>query len=121
MFLMDGSTDAGNIEQKLIILLSCKKDDAAGEIKSYARFFSVATPNKADSCGLVKCLSESLSPLGIEDVLDQSRVLGAKGKPASLGRWWDRWGICQSVTPQRHAWHIAMLFCMASAWFFATR
>ena len=24
---MDGSTDAGNIEQELVILLSCKKDD----------------------------------------------------------------------------------------------
>ena len=40
-FLMDGSTDAGNVEQELVILLSCKKDDTAEEIKSYARFFSV--------------------------------------------------------------------------------
>ena len=86
---MDGSTDAGNIEQELIIILSCKKDDASGEIKSYARVFSVATPNKADSTGLVKCLSESLSPLGIEDVLHQSSVLGAKGKSVLVGGWTD--------------------------------
>lgn len=45
---MDGSTDAGNVEQELVILLSCKKDDTAEEIKSYTRFFSVAAPEKAD-------------------------------------------------------------------------
>ena len=45
-FLMDGSTDAGNIEQELFILLSCKKDDIAEEIKSYARFFLLQLPKK---------------------------------------------------------------------------
>ena len=84
-FLMDGSTDAGNIEQELVILLSCKKDDTAGVLKSYARFFSVATPEKADASGLVKCLSQSLSPLGIGDVLDQRSLLGAEGKPVLVG------------------------------------
>ena len=84
-FLMDGSTDAGNVEQELVILLSCKKDDTAEEIKSYARFFSVATPDKGDASGLVKCLSQSLSPLGIADVLDQDSLLGAEEKPVLVG------------------------------------
>ena len=84
-FLMDGSTDAGNIEQELIILLSCKKDDTAEEIKSYARFFSVATPKKVDASGLVECLSQSLSPLGIVDVLDPSLLVQTEGKPVLVG------------------------------------
>ena len=46
-FLIDGSTDAGRVEQELIILLSFKKDDTAREIKSYARFFSVSSPKAA--------------------------------------------------------------------------
>ena len=58
---MDGSTDASNVEQELVVLLSCKRDDTAAEIKSYARFFSVATPEMANASGLVKCLSQSLS------------------------------------------------------------
>jgi len=32
-FLIDGSTDVGNIEQELVIILICIKDDAAGEIQ----------------------------------------------------------------------------------------
>ncbi len=84
-FLMDGSTDEGNIEQELVVVLSCKKDGAAEEMKSHTRFFSLATPEKADARGLVKCLSQSLSSLGIADILDQSSVLGAEGKPVLVG------------------------------------
>ena len=82
---MDGSTDAGNVEQELVILLSCKKDDVAEKIKSYARFFSIATPGKANASGLVTCLSESLASLGITDILDQSNLLAAEGKPVLVG------------------------------------
>ena len=54
-------------------------------MKSYARFFSVATPEKADASGLVKCLSRSLSSLGITDILDQGSLLGAETMPVSVG------------------------------------
>ena len=48
-------------------------------------FFSVVTPEKADTSGLIKCLSQSLSPLGIADVFDLGSLLGAKGKPVLAG------------------------------------
>ena len=38
-FLMEGSTDAGNVEQELVMALFCKKDDLAGKIKSCVRFY----------------------------------------------------------------------------------
>ena len=52
-FLMDGTTDAGKIEDELVVALYCKKDDVSKEIKSCARYLSVVTPNKADADGLV--------------------------------------------------------------------
>ena len=75
----------GNVEQELVVLLSCKKDDTAAVIKSYTRFFSVVTPKKADASGLVNCLSQSLSCLGIVDILDQGSLLRAEGKPVLVG------------------------------------
>ena len=51
-------------------MLFCQKDDSTEEIRSYARFLCVATPEKADANGLINCLSHSLHPLGIEDVLN---------------------------------------------------
>ena len=83
-FLMDGSTDEGNIEQELVVILSCKKD-VSEEVKSHTRFFSMAAPEKADASGLLKCLLQSWSPLGISDVLDQGSKLGVKGKPVLVG------------------------------------
>jgi len=79
-FLMDGSTDEGNIEHELVVILTCVKDDAAEEMKSSTRFFSLASPKKTDASELVKCLSQSLQPLGITDILDES-VICAEGKP----------------------------------------
>ena len=84
-FLMDGSTDSGNLEQELVVVLFCQKDDSTEEIRSYARFLCVATPEKADANGLIKCLSHSLHPLGIEDVLNQDNVLSVQGKPILVG------------------------------------
>ena len=82
---MDGSTDTGKVEQELVVLLSCKKDDTAREMKSYTRFFSVASPKAANASGLTECLSHSLLPLGITDLLDQKNVLGVEGKPVLVG------------------------------------
>ena len=40
-FLMDGSVDAGRVEDELVVILYCKKDNASEEIWSCTRFFSV--------------------------------------------------------------------------------
>ena len=37
-------------------------------------------PRKADSDGLIECLSSALHSMGIEDILDMQDVLRAKGK-----------------------------------------
>ncbi|KAL5466909.1 hypothetical protein EMCRGX_G031068 [Ephydatia muelleri] len=54
-FLMDGSTtDAGNVEDELIVLLHSMKDDAKEMVRTVTRFFAVEVPTKADSDGLIR-------------------------------------------------------------------
>ena len=77
-FLMEGTTDAGKVEDELVVALYCRKDDVSKEVKSCARYLSVVTPNKADADGLVNCLGEALKRLQIEDVLDKDGVLGVQ-------------------------------------------
>ena len=48
-FLMDGTTDAGNVEDELIVTMSFHKDDAAGELGSFARYFSIEVADQI--CG----------------------------------------------------------------------
>ena len=82
-FLMDGTTDSGKVEDELVVVLYCKQDDVAKEIRTCARYLSVVTPNKADSDGLVDCLKEALTRLKIDNVLDRDAVLS--GKPVLIG------------------------------------
>lgn len=65
---MDGTTDAGNIEQEMVLVLYCKRDDAAQEIRSCTRYLAVAQPSQADANGLIECLRETLVGFGVDDI-----------------------------------------------------
>ena len=83
-FLLDGSTDAGNIEQELVFMLFCYKDDNAKEIRSCTRYIATVNPTRANAEGLIASLSTALTCLGI--TLDDKRsVLKAEGRPALIG------------------------------------
>ena len=84
-FLMDGSVDAGRIEDELVVIMFCKKDDFCEEIQSCSHYLSVEVPTRADAAGLIQCLGVALKRLGIDDILDQSKVLEVKGKPVLVG------------------------------------
>ena len=84
-FLMDGSTDAGNVEDEIFVLPHCFKDDKSEEIRSYARFFSVQVPKKADADGLIDCVDSVLQEVGIPDMLNKSCVLETADKPIFIG------------------------------------
>ena len=84
-FLMDGSTDAGNIEQELVLISFCIKDDSAQKVRSCTKLLSLSSPEKADADGLIKCLSSALHSLGVIDVLDQGNVIGVGEKPVLVG------------------------------------
>ncbi len=82
---MDGSTDAGIVENELVVIMYCAKDAASESVKSCARFFSIEVPKKADSNGLVECLGKSLEKLGITNLLDKASVLNVGTKLMLVG------------------------------------
>ena len=59
-FLMNGSTDAGNVKDEVIVIIYSARDKATQKIKSCTRFFSVEVPMKADANGLLNFLSRRL-------------------------------------------------------------
>ncbi len=58
-FLVDGSTDAGNVEDELILVQYCTQDAAAQEMRSCVRYLSLEVPMKADADGLIKCVGNA--------------------------------------------------------------
>ena len=65
-FLMDGSTDSGNLEQEVVFVVFCKKDSATQQIRSVTRYLAVVTPKSGTTEGLVDCLKEAFSRLNIK-------------------------------------------------------
>ena len=82
-FLMDGSTDQGNVEEEMIVILHSTKNTMAEEVNTYARFLCVQEARKADSDGLLECLGWALIQLEVTNVLDKSSVL--QGKSILIG------------------------------------
>ena len=60
------------------MILHCKQDDTRQETRTYARYFSVLEPIKADADGLVQCLCKALKPMGIENLLERDSVLNSQ-------------------------------------------
>jgi len=82
---MDGFTDAGNVEDELVLVLYCTQDAAAQEMRSCVRYLSLEVPTKSDADGLIRCVSNALQTLGVESILDRSSVMGVQGKPILIG------------------------------------
>ena len=80
-FIVDGSTDAGRIEDEIVMMMFCKRNEKAEEINSCVRYLAIEVPGRADANGLIKCVGNALKFVGIEDVLGTAKVLGVKGKP----------------------------------------
>ena len=82
---MDGSTDAGNIEDELVSIQFCIKDDTSQIIRSKARYLSLCVPTKSDADGLIACLDSALHELGVDNVCDRERLLAVQSKPILVG------------------------------------
>ena len=83
-FLMDGSTDAGNIEQEMIFVIYCKRDDKAKMMRSHTRYLALLNPTRSTAEGLIDCLSGALERLDI-DVSQKESVLNAECRPVLVG------------------------------------
>ena len=82
---MDGTTDAGNIEDKLVAIVWCSKDVTNQQMITLTCFLSLHNPKTADASGLLNCVGEAIKLLGVEDLLSKDSVLSVVGKPVLVG------------------------------------
>ena len=66
---MDGTTDCGNHDDDLMVLVHSSKNDAIKEISSCTRYLSLYNPQRADASGLLQCIGEALKLFGVDTVL----------------------------------------------------
>ena len=76
--LMDGTTDKGNIEDELFLVLWCDVDGADEKIHTRASYFAVDRPKDATAVGLFESLRNELGRLGIKaiDTKECKKLIG---------------------------------------------
>ena len=97
-FLMDGSTDASNTENELIMIVFCKKDDDAQQIMSCIRYVSVEAVLKGNAEGLIDSLNSGLHIFGIENLCHKKLVLHVANQP--IVGWGNGWCIGKYSTTE---------------------
>ena len=72
--MIDGSTDAGRIDDELVMVQYCALDGDTQEVRSVSCFLSVKYLDcNADE--LIQCLQRSLEKLGVVDVYHAENVV----------------------------------------------
>ena len=79
-FLIDGTTDASNREDELVVIVYCCKNSMIEELTACSRYLSVHNPERANAAGLFKCVSDALKNVGIE-AINQDSVLSVSDMP----------------------------------------
>ena len=85
---MDGSTDTGNIDDEMFLVLWCDVDHEDEMVHTNMSYFAVVRPKKVDARGLFDCFENSLGRLGIQAVdAEQCKMLigiGTDGASANV-------------------------------------
>ena len=121
-FLMDSSTDTGNIEDELIAVMYCFVDKEVQEMRSCVRYYSVKEPTKADARGLIAYLCDAMKDIGLDKFLDKASVLGIEDKTNVVGGGTD--GAAVNVVEQRRmksTMQEAPLPCLFWTWCYSNR
>ena len=63
--LMDGSTDSGNIDDEMFLVLWCDVDGSDEKVHTRMNFFAVCRPQETTGKGLFDCMTGALGKLGI--------------------------------------------------------
>ena len=66
--LMDGSTDAGNTDNELLLVVWFDKEGVGEKVCTRASYFTVSRPSSVCAAGLFEVLTDTLRDLGIAAV-----------------------------------------------------
>ena len=77
---MDGTVDAGNVENEFVAIGHTTRDDSSQQLTTSCRFLPLHSPPRADVSGLLQCLGEVLISFSVGNILDKGSVLSVEGK-----------------------------------------
>ena len=85
MYKVDASTDSGNVEDELFLVLYFDPHGADGKVHVRDRFFTVRQLNSGTGQGLLQCLRKAMEYMGVTDWEKRMIGLGCDGCSANMG------------------------------------
>ena len=97
----DGSTDAGNIEDELFLVLTFDPHTKDGKVHVHDRFLTVRQTKSGNAEGLFECFKNALSYVGVANWEDKLIGFGCDGTSVNIAAGGLRGYLEQSVPWQR--------------------
>ena len=69
---MDGSTDTGNIDEEMFLVLYCDVNSDEEQVYTKISFFSIERPDTVTAAGLFQCLQSALKRIAIAEIGEES-------------------------------------------------
>ncbi len=86
--LLDGSTETGNIDNELLLVVRCERDGSDEKVHMRMEYFTVVRPHSVTAQGLIKVLESGLQGLGIKEISAEECkklvVIGTDGASANM-------------------------------------
>ena len=83
---MDGSTDSGNIEEELFLVIYFNPYGTDGSVHIHNRYFCVRQPKSVDAAGLFECLERALDYLGVDIKSKKLIGFGCDGASVNIAK-----------------------------------
>ena len=93
----DGSTDAGNVEDELFLVLTFDPHAKDGKVHVHDRFLTVRQPKSGNAEGLFECFKTALSYVGLANWEDKLIGFGCDGTSVNIAAGGLRGYLDQSV------------------------
>ena len=83
---MNGSTDSGNIEEELFLVIYFNPYVTDGSVHIHNRYFCVRQPKSVDAAGLFECLERALDYLGVDIKSKKLIGFGCDGASVNIAK-----------------------------------
>ncbi len=105
---LDGSTDAGNVEDEVFLVVLCDPFSTVGKIRVRNEFLTVRQPGRATAESLFSCLRAAMGFLGVANWEHKLIGMGCDGASVNLGSTSGLKGLLTEAMP----W-IVVFWCLA--------
>ena len=105
---LDGSSNAGNVEDEVFLVVLCNPNSEDGKVHVHNNFLTIRHPGRANAAGLLACLRAAMSYVGVANWESKLIDVGCDGANVNMGTTGGLKGVLTETMP----W-VVVFWCLA--------